>query len=115
MKSLVTDAERGELLRNGRARLTDAAIDPWPVVRLFTPDAHAIWLLAALDPGDGDTAWGVCDLGIGLPALGEVRLSDLAAIRGPRARPVQRDGYFRPARPLSQYLDLAQRNGSLVD
>jgi hypothetical protein len=35
------------------------------VVRLFTPDAHATWLLAALDPTDGDTAYGLIDLGSG--------------------------------------------------
>ena len=50
---------------------------------LFTPDAHAIWLLASLDPADGDTAWGVMDVGIGMPELGRIRkLSDLASIVG---------------------------------
>jgi hypothetical protein len=61
-----------------------------PVVRLFTPDAHATWLLASLDPADGDTAHGLIDLGIGMPALGTVKLSDLAAIVGPRQQPVMR-------------------------
>jgi hypothetical protein len=53
-----------------QARAAGRAIDPLPVVRLFTPDAHATWLLAALDPADGDTAWGLIDLGIGMPELG---------------------------------------------
>ena len=71
--------------RRWRARAAGRSIDPMPVVRLFTPDAHATWLLAALDPTDGDTAYGLIDLGIGMPALGTVKLSDLAAIVGPQA------------------------------
>ena len=41
-------------------------IDPLPVVRLFTPDAHATWLLAASRP-----RWRygprLIDLGISMP------------------------------------------------
>ncbi|MBL8372048.1 MAG: DUF2958 domain-containing protein, partial [Burkholderiaceae bacterium] len=43
---LVTDEQRAQLLENGHARAADAQVDLWPVVRLFTPDAHATWLLA---------------------------------------------------------------------
>ncbi len=85
------------------------------MARLFTPDAHLIWLLAALDPVDGDTAWGLIDLGLGMPELGSVKLSDLASIVGPRQQPVMRDRYFQAARPLSEYLRLAQENGSILD
>lgn len=53
------------------------------------------WLLVSLDPADGDTAYGLIDLGIGMPSLGTVRLSDLAGIVGPRKLPVRRDRYFR--------------------
>jgi hypothetical protein len=67
---LITEDERAQLLANGEARAAGQAIDPLPVVRLFTPDAHATWLLAALDPADGDTAYGLIDLGIGMPELG---------------------------------------------
>lgn len=112
---LTTALERAQLLANGEARAADQAIDPLPVVRLFTPDAHATWLLAALDPTDGDTAYGLIDLGISMPELGTVKLSDLASIVGPRQQPVMRDRYFQPVRPLSEYLRLAQENGSIVD
>ena len=47
---LTTDQERAELLAHGQSRAAGLAIDPLPVVRLFTPDAHATWLLASLDP-----------------------------------------------------------------
>ena len=112
---LTTAPERAQLLANGEARAAGRAIDPVPVVRLFTPDAHVTWLLAALNPADGDTAWGLIDLGIGMPAQGTVKLSDLAGIVGPRQQPVMRDRYFQAARPLSKYLLLAQENGSILD
>ncbi len=115
MNPLITDEERARLLANGQARAAGQAIDPLPVVRLFTPDAHVTWLLAALDPADGDTAWGLIDLGLGLPALGTVKLSDLAGIVGPNKQPVMRDRYFQPTRPLSDYVRLAQENGSITD
>ena len=115
MNPLITEDERQQLLAHGQARAAGQAIDPLPVVRLFTPDAHAIWLLASLNPTDGDSAWGVMDVGIGMPELGEIRLSDLASIVGPNKLPVMRDRYFKAVRPLSEYLRLAQENGSVVD
>ena len=115
MNPLITENERRLLLAHGQIRATGQAIDPLPVVRLFTPDAHASWLLAALDPADGDTAYGLIDLWISMPELGHVKLSDLASIVGPRQQPVMRDRYFQAVRPLSEYLRLAQENGSIVD
>ena len=115
MTTLITTDERMCLLANGHARAAGQDTDPMPVVRLFTPDAHATWLLASLDPADGDTAHGLIDLGIGMPALGTVKLSDLAAIVGPRQQPVMRDLYFRPTRTLSEYTRLAERDGAIPD
>lgn len=112
---LTTADERAQLLANGEARAAGQRIDPLPVVRLFTPDAHVTWLLAALNPTDGDTAWGLIDLGIGMPELGTVKLSDLAGIVGPRQQPIQRDLHFRASRPLSEYVRLAQIDGSIPD
>lgn len=111
----ITAEQRAQLLANGEARAAVQAIDPLPVLRLFTPDAHVTWLLAALDPADGDTAWGLIDLGIGMPELGTVKLSDLAAIVGPLQKPVMRDLYFRASRPVSEYVRLAQIDGSIPD
>ncbi|MDA8520495.1 DUF2958 domain-containing protein [Acidovorax sp. NCPPB 4044] len=115
MDRLITEEERRQLLDHGAARVAGQAIDPQPVVRLFTPDAHATWLLASLSPADGDTAYGLIDLGIGMPELGEIKLSDLASIVGPQQQPVMRDRYFRAARSLSEYTRLAQENGSIFD
>jgi len=112
---LVTEEQRAALLENGRRVAAGEPHDPLPVVRLFTPDAHATWLLTSLDPTDGDTAYGLIDLGISMPELGHVELSDLASIVGPNKLPVMRDRYFKAVRPLSEYLRLAQDNGSIVD
>lgn len=115
MIPLVTEDDRARLLAHGQARAAGQDTDPLPVVRLFTPDAHATWLLVSLDPADGDTAYGLIDLGIGMPALGTVKLSELASIVGPRQQPVMRDRYFQPARRLSEYVRLAQEDGSIPD
>ncbi|WP_458294534.1 DUF2958 domain-containing protein [Citrobacter freundii] len=112
---LVTADERARLLAHGAALAAGQHLDPLPVVRLFTPDAHVTWLLATLDPTDGDTAWGLIDLGIGMPALGTVKLSDLASIVGLHKQSVMRDRYFQAVRPLSEYVRLAQENGSIMD
>jgi DUF2958 family protein len=115
VKKLVTDEDRVQLLANGAARAQGQAIDPFPVVKLFTPDAHATWLLTDLDPADGDNAYGLCDLGLCMPVLGTVRLSDLETIRGPRNLPVLRDAHFTPRFTLSEYTRRAQADGSIND
>ncbi|NYT25959.1 DUF2958 domain-containing protein [Alcaligenaceae bacterium] len=114
-RSLITDEERAQLLANGLAQAAGHPFDPLPVVRLFTPDAYLTWLLVALDPADGDTAYGLIDLGLGMPELGTIQLSVLASIVGPHEQPVMRDRYFQAVRPLSEYVRLAQENGSITD
>ncbi|HHM8841969.1 TPA: DUF2958 domain-containing protein [Pseudomonas aeruginosa] len=115
MTPLITTDERTRLLANGQAHVAGQDTDPLPVVRLFTPDAHVTWLLVSLDPTDGDTAHGLIDLGLGMPALSTVKLSDLASIVGPRKQPVMRDRYFQPTRRLSEYVRLAEENGAIPD
>ena len=115
MTPLITADECTRLLANGQARAAGQDTDPLPVVRLFTPDAHATWLLASLDPADGDTAYGLIDLGLGMPDLGTVKLSDLASIVGPLKRPIERDLHFTATRTLSDYARLARINGSIID
>ena len=115
MKKLITDDHRVQLLDNGAAAARGEQRDPLPVVRLFTPDAHATWLLTELDPADSDTAFGLCDLGMGTPDLGHVRLSDLESICGPMNLPVERDLYFKPKRRLSECIERARADGSIND
>jgi len=113
--ALITDEQRQQLLANGNAAAGGKRDDPYPIVKLFTPDAHATWLLTELDPADGDTAYGLCDVGLGAPELAHVKLSDLEAVRGPNKLPVQRDLHFKPKRRLSEYAAQALADGSIND
>ena len=111
---LLTKSIRENLLRNGciRAALEEdgrAEADFMPVVKLFTPDAACTWLLTELDPEEPDIAFGLCDLGMGCPELGSVRISEIKAIRGKFGLPVERDLSFRPDKPLSDYADQARQ------
>jgi hypothetical protein len=114
MSALFTQAQLEQLLENGRrqdeVRGTDREIDFKPVVKLFTPDGGATWLLTELDT-DGDTAFGLCDLGIGFPELGSVSLAELRTVRGKLGLPVERDRFFTATKPLSAYAEEADRLG----
>ncbi len=109
-----TDEQRMLLLANGREFLQNPDFDPAPVVKLFTPDAGATWLLGAIDPEDGDLCFGLCDLGLGMPALGHVSLQDLATVRGRLGLPIERDLYFRAEKRLSTYARDARLAGRIV-
>ena len=69
---LITKDQRKQLLANGEATRKNPDADPFPVVKLFTPDAQATWLLTELIPDEPDIAFGLCDLGLGSPELGYV-------------------------------------------
>ena len=112
--AFLTDAQRAQMLANGAARARGEAIDPYPVVKLHTLDAGAVWLLTDLD-ADGDRAYGLCDAGIGSPELGHVGLAALEAMRGPRGMRVVADPHFAARRPLSAYAADALRDGSIND
>jgi len=113
--TLLTESARAQLLAHGAARVRGEHDDPFPVVKLYTPDFHAVWLLAALDPADGDTAYGLCDAGLGSPELGTVSIRYLESMRGPNGYPVARDHSFVAARRLSEYLERARTDGSISD
>lgn len=116
---LITQAQREAMLENGRINQARMAVDGdtvdhKPVVKLFTPDAGATWLLSELDPDDQDIAFGLCDLGMGCPEMGAVRLSEIAAIRGRMGLPVERDLHFTAEATLTAYADRARQAGRIV-
>jgi len=111
---LITPEIRAALLANGTRSRTDPAFDPMPVVKLFTPDAGATWLLTELDPDDPDIAFGLCDLGLGFPELGSVRISEIEAVRGALGLPVEPDLHFEADRALSAYADAARAAERIV-
>jgi hypothetical protein len=110
---LITQDQHAKLLENGAAAARGDERDPHPVVKLFTPDANATWLLTELDPADSDLAFGLCDLGLGTPELGYIRLSEIMALRGLLGLSVERDRYFTAGRPLSAYARDAQAAGAI--
>ncbi|MET3514974.1 hypothetical protein ABIC63_002757 [Pseudacidovorax sp. 1753] len=114
MTTLITEEQRVQLLENGRQSRDERQFDPIPVVKLFTPDAGATWLLTEIDPDDVDRAFGLCDLGWGCPELGWVSLRELGALRGPLGLPVERDLGFHPTRSITAYADEARRAGRIV-
>jgi len=75
-----------------------------PVIKLFTPDGNATWLISELDPKTG-IMFGLCDLGRGdCPQMGSVDLGELLALRGRFGLPIERDRHIRlPDVPLSVY------------
>ena len=114
MTKLITDEQREQLLANGRQSIEHDDFDPAPVVKLFTPDAGATWLLTEIDPDEHDHAFGLCDLGLGCPELGWVSLAELATVRGRMGLPVERDLHFHPTKPVSAYAREAKLAGRIV-
>ena len=115
---LITFAQRQKLLENGRAQRTAldqkaGAIDLQPVVKVFTPDGNATWLLTELDT-NGYLAFSLCDLGLGEPELGYVSLHELAAVRGPLGLPLERDLHFAPTRTIAAYAELAREHRRII-
>lgn len=113
MTIIITPEERIQLLANGARSAAGEDIDPFPIFKLFTPDAGATWLLTELDPDDPDIAFGLCDLGLGFPELGSVRLSEITSVRGPFGLAVERDRWFKADKPLSRYADEARVAGAI--
>jgi hypothetical protein len=86
--------------------------DPAPVVKFFNPLGAATWLATELYD-DGDTLFGLADLGFGCPELGHFRLSELAGIGLPFGLGIERDIDFSTTVSLSVWADVARRAGSI--
>lgn len=109
-QTLLTVSDRVELLVNALHPDRDHP----PVVKLFTPDGSATWLLSESDPDDPDRLFGLCDLGLGFPELGYVSLAEIIEVRGKLGLPVERDRHFVPDKPLSAYVDEARAAGRIT-
>lgn len=87
--------------------------DHKPVVKFFNPCGGATWLLSSLDE-DGDTAFGLCDLGMGEPELGSVSLRELQSIRVKFNLKIERDYWFKANKTLSEYAAEARQLGRIA-
>jgi hypothetical protein len=114
---LFTTEIRERLLQNGRLMQqlggTPAEPDFLPVVKLFTPDSDCVWLLTELDPEEPDICFGLCDLGMGCPELGSVRISELESLCGGLRLPIERDLHFVATKTISAHAEEAHRHGAI--
>jgi hypothetical protein len=101
---------RDRLLANGRLR----DVDHVPVVKFFNPVGTATWLATELDE-DGDTLFGLADLGFGCPELGSFSLMEIASVRLLFGLGIERDLYFEGAFPLSVYTEAARKAGRIIE
>lgn len=107
---LVTVEDRVRLLVNA---LADER-DHFPVLKLFSPDASATWLISECDPDEPDRLFGLCDFGFNAPELGYVSLAEIKRVRGHLGLPVERDLHFKADKPISAYAAEARVNGRIV-
>lgn len=104
---LLTKTIKEKLLRNGD--VTNRGNDHKPVVKFFNPFAGSTWLITEMDSADDDTLFGLCDLGIGFPELGNVSLEELQ-----RTRHIERDLYFKALKPLSHFTKVASQHERII-
>lgn len=109
---LLTAELRTHLRRNGD-QSSIREIDHKPVVKFYTPDASATWLITELS-ADGDTLFGLCDLGHGTPELGYASLAEIQSLRGSMGLLVERDRSFRATNTLTEYAAEARNRGRIV-
>lgn len=102
------------LLANGQAS-QEAERDHTPVVKFFDPAGAATWLISELNPGEPDLLFGLCDLGMGFPELGDVRFSELKATKNRLGIDLERDLFFAATYPLSVYTDAARRHERITE
>jgi len=87
--------------------------DPPPIIKLFNPLGAATWLATELAE-DGDTLFGLADLGFGCPELGYFSLSEIRAVRLPYGLWIERQPGFTTPFPLSVWAEWARRAGSIL-
>ncbi|WP_454883432.1 DUF2958 domain-containing protein [Sphingomonas oryzagri] len=87
--------------------------DPVPVVKFFSPVNAMTWLATELDR-DGDTLFGLADLGFGCPELGSFSLNEIESLRLPFGLSIERDLHFVSAHPISRWADEARAACSIL-
>lgn len=94
------------------AAATDAD-DKRPLVKFFNPLGAATWLASELGE-DGDTLFGLADLGFGCPELGYFSLHEIASLRLPFGLAIERDPIFSTTHPLSVWAAWSRKAGSIL-
>jgi hypothetical protein len=94
------------LTQDQRARLI--------AVKFFNPVGSGTWLFSELDE-DGDTLFGLCDLGFGCPEMGSASLAEITAVTLPFGLTIERDLCFEGCFPLTVYADAARLCGGITE
>jgi Protein of unknown function (DUF2958) len=106
---LLTQDQRVSLIANGKSRG-----DHVPIVKFFNPAGSGTWLFSELDV-DGDSLFGLCDLGFGSPEMGSASLAEIAAVKLPFGLAIERDLHFEGRFPLTIYADAARVCGGITE
>ena len=115
---LLPDRVRVALIVNGARHLAaqrdrSPEPDPVPLLKLFNPCGAATWVASELGE-DGDTLFGLADLGFGSPELGRFSLREIAAVRLPFGLRIERDEGFSSAHPMSLWAQSSRQLGSII-
>lgn len=114
-QKFILDSQMKALIANGKVTAETAdGSHLKPVVKFFNPAGAATWLISEI-AADGDTLFGLCDLGVGSPELGYVSLSELQAIKGRFGLGIERDMHFEAQGTMEQYANAARRAGHIVE
>ena len=85
-----------------------------PVVKFFNPCGAYTALFTEL-ADDGDTLFGLADLGMGFPELGYASLEEIASVKVPPfGMGIERDLYFKADKSLEAYAAEARNNGRIL-
>ncbi|WP_426313537.1 DUF2958 domain-containing protein [Methylobacterium fujisawaense] len=98
MMLLIDSASRQLLMSNGRSLEGDHK----PVVKIFNPTGSQTWLIAEMDR-DGDTLFGLADLGMGEPEMGYISLAELLDVSRRLPIGLECDLSFKATKSLSEY------------
>lgn len=99
-----------KLAANNRNRDADHV----PVVKFFLPGTGCTWLFTEIEQ-DGDTLFGLADLGMGEPELGYVSLTELESVRSRLGLGVERDLHWKGKAALSVYASAARAARAIID
>lgn len=115
---LLTPELRAALRANDEARRAAVMAgldepDLVPIAKFFNPVGAATWLATELGE-DGDTLFGLADLGFGCPELGSFSLSELGAVRLLFGLGIERDLGFTSQLPISTWAAWSRRAGSIL-
>ena len=111
MKLLTKEIER-KLRKNAETKPRN--MGNVPVVKFFNPCGAYTALFTEL-AADGDTLFGLADLGMGYPELGYSSLKEIASVKVPPfGLGIERDMYFKTDKCLEEYANVARNNGRII-